>query len=156
MTRVYNPLGLTDIVSTRAFNEDGTINIYRVEKHRRDAALRISAQGVETEAATTADTELASKLDTADAIQANCWASRWAEYASDPLAEDWRNWLKRILRETGMGLKAFSHLYQSASGRSAMAMRSGATWGDAVKEMIADGPWLTLHKQRASEVLPRR
>ena len=35
-----------------------------------------------------------------------------------------------------------------------MAMRSGPTWDDAVKEMIADRPWLTLHKQRASEATP--
>ena len=151
VSRVFTPLGLTEVVCTRAFNLDGTININRVDKPQRDAALRISATGVETESATAADTELGSKWDTADAIDANGWALRWAEYASDPVWDDWRNWLLRLLRETGFGLKPFSYFYLVAGWRIAMAMRGGVTWDEAVTKLMADANWTSLHKSRAVE-----
>ena len=87
VSRSFTPLGLTEIVSTRAYNVDNAINLNRVERPHGDAAIRITATGVESECASTWDSELACKWDTADAIDANSWAWRWAEYASDAMAE---------------------------------------------------------------------
>ena len=149
VSRSFTPLGLTEIVSTRAYDVDNAINLYRVERPHRDAATRITATSVESECASTLDSELGCKWDTADAIDANSWVWRWAEYASDAMAEELRFLLISSLRKPGMLLKAFSLWYSSASWRVAMAMRSGTSWDAGVAAMTADTKWTTQHKDIA-------
>ena len=72
------------------------MNANKVDKPHRDAAIRISAAGMEAEPGTSTSNDLGTKWDTADAIEANSWALRWADYGSDAVVEDWIAWLKRM------------------------------------------------------------
>ena len=150
VTRFYTPLHLSEIIQSRAHNSDGSINLARVEKPRRDERVILTANGVEIEKATPDPLAESDRWKIYDALLANSWALRWAGYASDDVARTWTDWLVTELRAPG-STDLFKLFYLTCSWRVAFAMRSGKTFDEEVLEIMKDDEWTRKAKQQIKD-----
>jgi len=149
VTRQFTPLGLCDIVATRAYHYDGSVNVDRLERPKPDQALNISHAGeVYVDNGNRENTKSLTSWDANDAITSNLWALRWADLASDGPAEDFQNLLVKLIRSPDVDLYVFQPLYTSLSWRIAMAMREGASWDQASADLKRDRGWIDDQVQK--------
>ena len=152
-TRVFTPLLLGDVVSARTYNADESINEKRNTRKSRQSQLDqlTSAVGaaVGAELPTLQHDENAqlfvdSVLAAGDALEANMWALRWAQYGTDPQTEKWRRfWLNKARGDKIDGnMKVFTVVYTAAAWRVATLMRDGQAWHEAAAEVEADKDWI--------------
>ena len=73
-TRFYTPLHLSEVVQPRAHCTDGSMNLSRVERPRRDKRIYVTGSGVKVEKATPDPLADANRWLTFDALAANAWA----------------------------------------------------------------------------------
>ena len=152
-TRVFTPLLLGDVVSTRTYNADESINERRNTRKGRQSQLDqlTSAVGaaVGAELPTLQHDENAqlfvdSVLAAGDALEANMWALRWAQYGTDPQTDKWRRfWLNKARGDKIDGnMKVFTVVYTAAAWRVATLMRDGQAWHESAAEVEADKDWI--------------
>lgn len=152
VTRFYTPLHLSEIIQSRAHNVDGSINLSRVDKPRRDERVVLTTTGMEIEQATPDPLAETDRWKVYDAIVANSWALRWADYIGDHAAQIWTDWLVCELRQPG-NLEVFKLFYLTCSWRLAFAMRSGVKYGDEVAKIMKDDEWVRKTKLQIREKL---
>ena len=151
-SRFYTPLHLGEIVQSRAHNTDGSINLTKVDKPRRDDRVVLTTSGVEYEAASPDPLSEADRWKIYDAITANSWALRWAGYASDLEATQWTDWLLAELRTPG-NVEVFKIFYHTCGWRIAFAMRGGAKFDAEVTAIMKDDEWVRKTKTQIKEKL---
>ena len=145
-TPVFTPLLLGDVASARTYNADESINEKRNTRNGRQSPLDqlTSAVGaaVGAELPTLQYDENAqlfvdSVLAAGDALEANMWALRWAQYGTDPQTDKWRRfWLNKARGDKIDGnMKVFTVVYTSAAWRVATLMRDGQAWHEAAAEV---------------------
>ena len=149
-SRFYTPLHLSEVIQSRAHNSDGSINLARIEKPRRDERVILTASGVEIEQATPDPLADSDRWKIYDALIANSWALRWAGYASDDVARTWTDWLVSELRAPG-STDLFKLFYLTCSWRVAFAMRGGKTFDEEVLEIMKDDEWVRKAKQQIKD-----
>ena len=150
VSRAYTPLHLSEVIQSRAHNTDGSINLERVEKPRRDERVILTTAGVELEHATPDPLRDANKWKILDAIDANGWALRWAGYMSDDVAYRWTAWLTMELRGPD-STELFKLFYLSCSWRIAFSLRSGRTYDKEVEAIMADDDWVRKTKNQIKD-----
>ena len=147
ITRAYTPLHLSEVIQSRAHNTDGSINLERVEKPRRDERVVLTSAGVELEHATPDPLRDANRWQILDAIDANGWALRWAGYISDDVAFRWSAWLSVELRGPD-STELFKLFYLSCNWRISFALRSGRSYDQEVKDIMQDDEWVRKTKNQ--------
>ena len=152
VTRFYTPLHLSEIIQSRAHNADGSINLSRVDKPRRDERVVLTTSGMEIEQAIPDPLAETDRWKVYDALVANSWALRWADYIDDHAAQIWTDWLVSELRQPG-NLEVFKLFYLTCSWRLALAMRSGVKYGDEVVKIMKDDEWVRKTKLQIREKL---
>ena len=149
-SRFYTPLHLGEIVQSRAHNTDGSINLARVDKPRRDDRVVLTTSGVEYEAASPDPLSEADRWKIYDALVANGWALRWAGYSSDLETTQWTDWLVSELRTPG-NIEVFKVFYHTCSWRIAFAMRNGIKFDAEVTAIMKDDEWVRKTKLQIKE-----
>jgi hypothetical protein len=147
VSRAYTPLHLSEVIQSRAHCTDGSINLDRVERPRRDECVVLSTAGVEVEHATPDPLREASKWKILDAIDANCWALRWAGYISDDVAYRWSAWLVNELLGPD-STELFKLFYLTCSWRIAFAMRNGTSFDAEAEAIMKDDDWTRKTKEQ--------
>ena len=149
-SRFYTPLHLGEIIQARAHNTDGSINLSRVDKPRRDDRVILTASGVEYEAASPDPLVETDRWKIYDALTANGWALRWAGYCSDDAATAWTDWLIAELR-TKDSTDLFKLFYHTCNWRIAFAMRSGTKFEEETGKIMKDDEWIRKTKEQIKE-----
>ena len=149
-TPVFTPLLLGDVVSARTYNAGESINEERNTRKVDQLDQLTSAVGaaVGAEIPTLQHDENAqpfvdSLLAAGDALEANMWALRWAQYGTDPQT-DWRFWLNKA---RGDKMKVFTVVYTAAAGRVATLMRDGQAWHGAAAACFATLAYVDLARR---------
>jgi hypothetical protein len=151
-SKFYTPLHLGEVVQSRAHNTDGSINLSRVDKPRRDERVVLTPTGIEYESASPDPLAEADRWKIFDAITANAYALRWADYVSDHVAQLWTDWLIAELRTPG-GVEIFKIFYHTCSWRLAFAMRTGTKFDIEAKLIMKDDEWVRKTKLQIKEKL---
>ena len=151
-TRFYTPLHLGEIVQSRAHNTDGSINLSRVDKPRRDDRVILTTSGVEYESASPDPLAEADRWKIFDALTANGWAMRWAGYCTDLSATSWTDWLISELRTPG-NIEVFKLFYHTCNWRIAFAMRGGTKFDEETAQIMKDDEWVRKTKVQIREKL---
>ena len=141
-SRCFTPISLGEILQLRAFTADGQVNSLATRANRDAKALKIT-QGGGTASLEVADREFIPQSQWAilDALEAVKWCMVWVGFAQDDEVEVWVGIFKKLARKYPQRMDLVKSVYDAASWRLALAMRSGVTFVEAAKEIKADSDW---------------
>ena len=142
VTRIFNPVPLGEILQSRAFTATGQVNPW-LAKSKNTKALGITAEPGGGFEFAVEEKELmpGTQWSLLDALEAQKWAYVWATYTTDEDAELWVAFFRKEIRLRPNQVELVRVMYEAASWRLALAMRTGQTFSEASAELRQDSVW---------------
>ena len=142
-TRLFTPLGLGEILRVRAYTTLGQVNPLATKQ--RDSAFNLvtGKDGAAELSLRSSAWSPTSQWAILDGLEAAKWAFVFAGYTDcDEVADAWAEWFRCLVRLRADRLDFVKAVYDAASWRLALDMRSGFSFAEATKAIVRDTPWL--------------
>ena len=156
VSRQFTPLPLAEIIKSRAYNTDGSVN-FKEENAKKDTLFSVHGGSIQVEEREIADKYLDGNRWTLwDAAEANGFALKLCGYGTDEAIDKLLDWLQKMIRDFAVSIREFNYIYMTLGYRIAFALRKGTKLEKIIEEVLADDSWLKEQKKHCSESAERR
>ena len=139
VSHMFTPIKLGELLQNRSFTATGTVNQIKT-KDKVFGKFGISDDGqLELAPKTTWDPQ--SQWAVIDGLEAVLWALVFCSYGTEVECNNWTQYFVRQARNRS-NLESVKHAYDMASWRLALSMRSGDTFANASRDIIADTAYM--------------
>ena len=139
VSRVFTPVLLGEIMTTRAYTSTGQINIMAQKKPDRQEMSLEDGQWVAQEPKPWDPSDLMAVLDGLESIR---WAWILFDMGNECDINDYMEWFIRLAKDRKDRLHQVKALWLAANWRFITEMRQGSTFLNAVQSVRADTEWV--------------
>ena len=137
VTRMFTPLGLGEILKSRAYSANGQVNNLATRRTDTLGIVRGATSGFEI-----VDQDRPFLPDSVwgvlDGLESVKWAFTWAGYGTDEDSEVWVSYFRGLTRLRPQHLDFVRSFYDAASWRLCLDMRGGLSFAAASQAIVSD------------------
>jgi hypothetical protein len=148
-SKAYTPIKLGEILSLRSFTSSGMLNPLSNTNKDKENVLGLDSSGQLTELkpSTWDPRGLLSVLDALEAIR---WALIWADLGDEGAVGRWIDHFVKLARNRTADIHAVKALWDAASWKVSLQMRTGSTFTVATKTLLDTPHYFTEYLNNSS------